>query len=70
MEVKVADLKKHKELKFVVDYMAKDMAKFRKSLTAKKGGKKKKNLKNPERKLKNPERSLENLEENPEREEN
>ena len=37
-EIKVADLKKHKELKFVVDYMAKHMDKFRKTL---KGGKRK-----------------------------
>ena len=40
-DVKVEDLKKHKDLKFVVDYIAKDMAKFRKTMAAKKGGKKK-----------------------------
>ena len=37
-DIKVGDLKKHKELKFVIDYIAKDMLKFRKSITQ--GGKK------------------------------
>merc|ERR1712151_1140731 len=41
-DVKVADLKKHKELKFVVDYMTKSMAKFRKTLS---GGRKRRSYK-------------------------
>ena len=47
MDIKVADLKKHKELKFVVDYIAKDMAKFRKSMKA---GKRRKSSRKKSRK--------------------
>ena len=41
-DIKVADLKKHKELKFVVEYMTKKMDKFRKTIVSVGGLKKRK----------------------------